>query len=169
MVFPEGLARSGKVLDGQSVRVRYAVLQLPSLALVALGAWALAGQGWISGPMAGLAVVLWIAKDAALYPLVGSAYEGDVDRRRAPVGCRGVVTRDLAPEGRVLVRGENWLARLVPAEAPSPGDSPAPAGDLPLPEGEAVEVLSRSGNLLLVSAVAKTLTGARADPKRSVV
>lgn len=96
--------------------LRYLLVQIPDIILVGLGLAALhewAGlQTW-----AALAVLgAWIAKDVAFYPLVRSAFqlgESEWVGVRRMIGARGIVTRDVAPEGWVRVGSELWRARSV--------------------------------------------------------
>ena len=96
-----------------STRVRYALFQLP-------GAFAVAGllfllvHGWDLSPrIAALFLLLWVLKDAALYPFVRKAYEpssgGGAD---ALIGAEATVCDRLGPEGYVRVGHELWRARL---------------------------------------------------------
>jgi len=57
-------------------------------------------------------LVLWVVKDALLYPLLKNSYETNVptgaDRL---IGSIGVVTQRLNPEGYIKVGAELWQAR----------------------------------------------------------
>ena len=92
--------------------LKYLVLQIPGLALVAV---ALAAAVWVwdlSPLLAGGLLLLWIAKDAAMYPVVRVAYEPvEHDPAVHLVGCPGVAQGELAPEGWVQVGAELWRAR----------------------------------------------------------
>jgi membrane protein implicated in regulation of membrane protease activity len=63
--------------------------------------------------MAAIAFALWVAKDAALYPLTRKSYE---HRPHVPaehlIGARAIAQQELAPEGYVRVGAELWRARL---------------------------------------------------------
>ena len=59
-------------------------------------------------------VVVWMLKDAALYPWLRSAYEPDSRRIiERMIGLAGVAVEPLAPRGYVRVRGELWHAEPV--------------------------------------------------------
>ncbi len=93
---------------------RYALYQIPGLLLaigvvVAVTRWtALPGWGAVA------LVVVWVLKDAALYPWLRSAYEPDSRRIvERMIGLAGVAVESLAPRGYVRVRGELWQAEPV--------------------------------------------------------
>jgi len=117
---------------------RYVLFQVPGAALVAVGLAILWRTDALSVEAAGGLLGLWVAKDAALYPLVRGAYEGG----RAAGGMRFVgmtakVREPLDPEGWVVVRGERWRARLV-------------RGARPCGAGATVRVRGAEGMTLLV-------------------
>ena len=123
---------SGRVL------LRYALLQLPGLAAV-IGVIFLVRR-WVFFPdhYAWIAIGLWVAKDAVLYPYVWHAYDWDDPRHtRSMVGKQGQVNEKLDPEGTVQIGGERWRAE---AEDPS----------RPIGEGEWVTVVDMEGLLLIV-------------------
>lgn len=98
---------------------KYALVQIPGTVLAALVlAWAHA-RGWISPGWAVAAFVLWVAKDAALYPLLRAAYEAKP--RSELEGERGRSRGDLDPRGWVFVRGELWKARVASGERVASG------------------------------------------------
>lgn len=103
---------------------RYILLQVPEVALVvAIGYW-LTVTDVISAWVAWVAGVLWIAKDAALYPFVRKAYSSEPSRYVGREQLEGAVVRvdaRLDPEGWVLLRGERWKARASRG-ALGPGD-----------------------------------------------
>ena len=119
-------------------RRRYALYQVPGL-LVLVGVvaglyhWAML-PGW--GAVA--LVVVWMLKDAALYPWLRTAYEPDSRRViERLIGLAGVAVEPLAPRGYVRVRGELWQAE--PAEPDSTIDA-----------GRAVTVHAIATDILLV-------------------
>lgn len=124
-----------------STAVRYWLLQIP-------GTIALIGVAWLVREPLGLpgwtlvaAVILWIAKDAALYPFVRHAYDNTPSRLVGPeglVGLWGVAEERLAPTGYVRIRDERWRAELVERGAD------------PVGPGEAVRVHALRGLTLLV-------------------
>jgi len=98
-----------------STLTRYWLLQVPGwiLLILVLGA---AGR-WFDLPswMALLIFVIWVVKDAILYPILKPGYEsGAIDGLRRLVGLIGVVKQDLDPEGFILVNGEWWMAVAEP-------------------------------------------------------
>lgn len=69
--------------------------------------------------VATLGVVLWICKDAALFPIVRKAYEpGDGRVPREVVDAIGTADEDLDPTGYVRVGSELWRATCSPSEPP---------------------------------------------------
>lgn len=120
--------------------LRYTLLQLPALALFIV--ILLVIQRWVVLPLWLLwsAIIIWVVKDALLYPLVWRAYSPDQSASvMSMVGAKGIAEERLAPSGYIQVRGELWKARLMK-------DSP------PVAEGDAVRVNERHGLTLLVRA-----------------
>jgi membrane protein implicated in regulation of membrane protease activity len=94
-------------------------LQLPGIAFVALLVAGLWRGGIVSAWTAGCLLALWIAKDAAFYPLLRKAYEsGGADGAARLVGRTAVVRRRLAPRGYVGVGAELWRAELQDGAGP---------------------------------------------------
>jgi membrane-bound ClpP family serine protease len=93
--------------------IRYALLQLPGiLALVVLLVLSQSIQA-ISSRIVLIILILWVAKDIALYPFVWKAYEPKHHNDPHPmVGLVAVTQERLDPSGYVQVRGELWRARL---------------------------------------------------------
>jgi membrane protein implicated in regulation of membrane protease activity len=118
---------------------RYVLLQVP--ALVILIALLLLAKRWVDLPtwfIWGL-IGLWIAKDAALFPLTWRAYDPDRAKAESPMlGARGIAEERLNPSGYIRVGGELWMAEIG-------GD----AG--PIERGERVRVHGVRGLTLLVS------------------
>lgn len=90
--------------------LRYAVFQVPGLIAVALLAYLLWRFAGLPSWLAAAAVLLWAAKDAAMYPLVHRAYEQPPHGAAALIGRRGVVRRRIAPRGTVGFGVELWNA-----------------------------------------------------------
>ena len=136
--------RSGRVEPVREIqtaaqtRRRYALYQVPGLlvlvgVVVGLYRWAML-PGW--GAVA--LVVVWMLKDAALYPWLRTAYEPDSRKAiERLIGLTGVAVEPLAPRGYVRVRGELWQAE--PAEPDSTIDA-----------GRAVTVHAIATDILLV-------------------
>ena len=122
----------------RSTLVRYTLFQIPEWVLVLGAAILLYRRGLLPGWAGALVVAGSMAKDAALYPLLRTAYETDdssaIERL---IGLRGVAVEPLAPHGYVRVRGELWR-------------SEATAGEGAIPPGNAVTVHAVRGTTLLV-------------------
>lgn len=121
----------------RSPRRRYWLYQLPGIVVVAALA-ALAAQ-WLSLPLWAcvVAIVLWIAKDAALYPVVKASYQaGSPTGPASLIGSLGTVRDALDPIGLIKIGPELWKAK---------SSAPAAAGDV-------VRVVGCSGMTLLVEA-----------------
>lgn len=98
---------------------RYALFQLPDLAMLGLVLVLLRQLTGLSSLALLLVVLAWLVKDVALFPFVWRAYADDVTGFSfSPVGRRGVVVSRLAPTGMVRVRGELWRASTVTDAAP---------------------------------------------------
>ncbi len=126
--------------------LRYAVFQLPEIALAA--AFSLAAWDWFGVPAwaALAALAIWILKDAALAPFLAHAYEGHA--RGGPhdlVGKRGVAEGPLVPWGTVRIGPELWRAECAP-------------GTERIAAGAPVRVVAVEG----LTAVVEPLAGARA-------
>ena len=105
---------------------KYALLQLPSLILVAM-LLAMAVRWWDISPRVAVGVLaLWVAKDILLFPLLRVAYEsgGAPGGADAMVGTRGVSSGALAPTGVVRVGAELWSAELEGDGATLPSGAP---------------------------------------------
>ena len=125
---------------------RYVLYQIPGWLIAVLVAVLLHRFVGLPGWAAATMVVVWALKDAALYPLLRTAYEPDsrsvMDRL---IGLEGVAIEPLAPRGYVRVRGELWLAE-------------SSAADLKIPSGFPVTVDAVRGATLLVSSVSSSST-----------
>lgn len=83
-------------------------------------------------------IVVWVVKDAVLYPLVWRAYNPEQSESVISlVAARGIAKERLAPSGYIHVRGELWKAKLM-KNCP------------PVAEGDAVRVNARRGFTLVV-------------------
>lgn len=130
------------------VVVRYALLQVPAVAL--LVSILILVQRWVDLPawfVWGL-ITLWVAKDVILFPFVWRAYDRDrPDDANSMVGARGIVEERLAPSGHIRVHGELWQAEVM-------------GGGPPIDRGEAVRVRRICGLTLLVRPDNEESTGA---------
>jgi membrane protein implicated in regulation of membrane protease activity len=122
------------------ILLRYALLQLPSQALVVLALVVV--RRWVDLPpwFFWTCIACWMLKDVILFPFVWRAYDWDhAANAHSMVGLRGTAVEQLAPAGYVRVRGELWRAETV-------GDRP------PIQAGEAIAVHGSRGLTLLVAA-----------------
>ena len=116
---------------------RYWLFQLPGIVLVA--ALTAVAAHWLSLPLwtCGIATVLWVAKDAALYPMLKYSYRaGGPVGPASLIGSVGTVRDTLDPTGLVKIGPELWKAK---------SSSPAAVGEI-------VRVVGCSGMTLLVEA-----------------
>jgi len=123
---------------------KYWLLQLPEAALVVVILLSL--QHWFGIPtwVVWSLVALWVAKDAALYPLVWRSFDpGYPATQHSLDGERGVATERLDPSGYIRVRGELWRAELA-------------RGARPVDKDETVEVQSMRGLTVIVVPVGKS-------------
>ena len=120
------------------ILVRYWLLQLPALALLAL--ILIFAQRWVDLPpwIFWGALAIWVVKDAILYPFVWRAYDWDhAEDSNLMVGAIGTAREPLTPSGYVRVRGELWKAELA-------------EGCQPVEEGDPVQVQEIHGLTLIV-------------------
>lgn len=108
--------------DACSLRLilRYTLFQLPELLVLILVIFLI--RHWVEFPLWAVwaVVLLWIIKDAALYPFVWRAYDRrGSDKLLSMVGQQGIATQRLDPDGYVRVRGELWLAEVIGQDYPA--------------------------------------------------
>jgi len=118
--------------------VRYTLFQLPAVFLLVLILILL--QRWIdlSPGFVWAVVVLWMAKDVALFPFVWRSYDRKRKENVSPmVGAQGIAKERLAPSGYVQVHGELWQGELM-------------GGDSPIDRGQAIRVQEVCGLKLFV-------------------
>ncbi len=121
------------------VILRYTVLQVLGLfvfvtALLFVRNWLIAFPLWLFW----LLIVLWVAKDVALYPFVWKSYDtGSCREPGPPVGMSGVARERLDPSGYIEVGGELWKAEV-------------PEGTGAVEKGRKVRVTGRTGLTLYV-------------------
>jgi len=116
---------------------KYVLLQLPGLlALIFLLKLI---QRWFAIPewLFWISIVIWVVKDAILFPFVWRAYDSGRPEDEKMVGARGVAKERLDPSGYVFVRGELWRAVLM-------------KGSPTIEEGEGVLVHAKEGLTLVV-------------------
>lgn len=133
----EQKSRKKRVWSSRVV-VKYALLQVPALALLVFLLFL--AKRWVDLPawfIWGL-IALWVAKDVILFPLTWRAYDQDRSRGAySMVSARGITEQRLAPSGYVRVHGELWKAEVM-------GDAP------PIEKGESIRVQGIRGLTLLV-------------------
>lgn len=120
------------------VVIRYALLQIPALALLIVLLFLV--QRWVDLPQWFIwgIILFWVAKDVILFPLTWRAYDQDRSRGAySMVGVRGIAEERLAPSGYIRVHGELWQAEVM-------GDSP------PIERGESIRIQGIRGLTLLV-------------------
>ncbi len=96
------------------ILLRYWLLQLPALALLVL--ILVYVQRWVDLPAWVFwgSLIIWVGKDAVLYPFVWRAYDWDRSKDSdSMLGAKGIAKERLAPSGYVQVRGELWKAELA--------------------------------------------------------
>ena len=115
---------------------KYTLVQLPSWLLMAAIMFLL--RHWFALPLwlVWTVIAFWVAKDAALFPLMRRAYEPGERTFGSLIGERGTSRERLAPSGYILVRGELWRAEVQ--------------GGRGVEAGEEVEVQATRGLTLLV-------------------
>jgi membrane protein implicated in regulation of membrane protease activity len=120
------------------VFIRYTLFQIPSWGLLIFVLMFV--RQWVNLPPWFFwgAMVVWLAKDMILFPLVWRAYDRDRLRElQSLVDTEGVVEERLAPFGYVRVHGELWQAEMI-------GDGS------PLEKGEIVNIQKIEGLRLFV-------------------
>jgi membrane protein implicated in regulation of membrane protease activity len=101
------------------ILLKYWLLQLPALALLVL--ILIFAQRWVDLPawIFWGSLIIWVVKDAVLYPFVWRAYDWDRSNdSNSMVGAKGIAKERLAPSGYVQVRGELWKAELAEGAQP---------------------------------------------------
>lgn len=126
-------ASTGRVL------LRYTALQIPGLVACLLGT--IAAHEWLGVPIevAVGAVLVWIVKDAVLFPFVRAAYEPAPGRPHGDLLHAIGIAHDGLPdrEGYIRLGPELWRARRA-------------SGCPPLAPGEAVRIIGVEGLTLIV-------------------
>lgn len=124
------------------VLAKYWAMQLPATVIVIVILLAVeSGLGWPQW-IVWTMVVMWVAKDAILYPFVWRSYDpGYPTALPYPTeGAKGVAVDRIDPSGLVRISGELWRAELA-------------RGARRIEEGEPVRVKARQGLTLLVEPV----------------
>jgi membrane protein implicated in regulation of membrane protease activity len=113
--------------DACSLRLilRYALYQLPEIVVLILVIILI--RHWVEIPewVAWGVVLLWVIKDAALFPFVWRAFDRrGSDKLLSMVGQQGIATQRLDPAGYVRVRGELWQAEIIGQDYPAEKNQP---------------------------------------------
>ena len=120
------------------VVLRYALLQIPFTALVAVVLILL--REWVDLPLwlVCALVALLVVKDIALYPFVWRAYDPESPALTNQMeGAQGIAIEDLHPTGYVEIGAERWQAEVT-------GENPT------IRRGQRVRVRGIRGLTLLV-------------------
>jgi membrane-bound ClpP family serine protease len=130
-----------KTMGSYKIIVRYSLFQLPAMALM-IGLLYLVRR-WVDIPLWfhwGI-IIVWIAKDIILFPLVWRAYDWDHESDGNPmIGLQGIALETIDPSGYILVRGERWHVEIQ-------GKGP------PIEKGQPVKVQGMKGLTLFVQPV----------------
>jgi membrane protein implicated in regulation of membrane protease activity len=105
--------------------LRYTLFQLPAIVVLILVIFLI--RRWVEFPMwlAWGVVLVWVIKDAALFPFVWRAYDRrGSDKLLSMVGQQGIATQRLDPDGYVRVRGELWQAEVIGQDYPAEKNQP---------------------------------------------
>ena len=101
------------------VVARYALFQIPDLALLSL-VLAVAVRWWdlpVRGAL--LLVACWVVKDVLMFPVTRVAFEpGGATPSDRLTGAEGIARESLDPRGYVRVGSELWRAAVRPEHAP---------------------------------------------------
>ncbi|MEW6377912.1 MAG: NfeD family protein [Thermodesulfobacteriota bacterium] len=118
--------------------IRYILFQIPSLALLTVILFVVRRYVDLPGWFVWGFILIWMAKDAILFPFVWRAYDRSRERMlHGMVGEKGIAEERLDPSGYIRIHGELWKAELI-------------GGGPPVEKGESVRVQGIRGLVLLV-------------------
>jgi membrane protein implicated in regulation of membrane protease activity len=104
--------------------VGYALLQIPSLALLLFILMMIRHWAKLPAWSLGVIVALWVAKDVARFPFIWHSYnQNRPSNPSSIIGARGIAEEPLDPSGYVRVHDELWKAEVI-------GGSPVNKGDV---------------------------------------
>lgn len=129
---------SGSPRERAQVIGKYALFQIPGIALAGLALYG--AVRWLGVPESAAWVLLglWVVKDVVMFRFVRLAYEsGDQGGVAALVGAVGISKETLDPGGYVQIGHEAWRAHV-------------PSDHAPVPAGARVRVLAVEGLTVLV-------------------
>lgn len=92
-----------------STLLRYLLWQIPGWLLTGVMLVAIVAVTGLSWWIVPAVLVLFVARDVALYPAMRAVFRPASPTR--PIGARGIAVADLRPTGMVRVQGELWRAR----------------------------------------------------------
>jgi membrane-bound serine protease (ClpP class) len=115
----------------------YFLAQVPGWVFAAIVLWALQHWGVLPSIYALGLLVVWVAKDVLLFPVMRRFYEPEPAGKRL-IGEAGTTVTALAPDGLVRVHGVLWRAR----------------SEQEVPAGATVRVREVDGLTLIVAAAA---------------
>lgn len=120
-----------------SVLARYWLLQLLGTLVLVLILFLFRRQFDIPLWIVVVVVIVWVIKDAVLYPLLWRSYDPGYPSAHTMIGARGEAVERIDPAGFARVRGELWRAELA-------------AGARPIEAGEPVHVEAHRALTLIV-------------------
>ena len=125
----------------QKALIKYTLLQIPGLIVLLIALVLFYRFTNIPAWLLISILVIWIAKDIALFPKVWKAYDsGNPSPMEQFIGMNGVAIDDLDPAGYVKVRGELWKAEIRDSR-------------FPVKEGDEIEVSDVEGTTLIVKRI----------------
>jgi membrane protein implicated in regulation of membrane protease activity len=134
---------------------KYALLQIPGALLVFLTLFLLRQWLHFSVWIVWGGLVLWLVKDALMYPLVRKAFLPLREEEDNPmIGSCGIASERLDSGGYIQVRGELWWAEL-------------PEGAPPVDKGDPVRIRGMRGLTLLIEAEPKQEREGKSPPPNS--
>ena len=99
--------------------LRYALYQIPDIAILALILYVLHRWGYLSLWLFIGIIIFWIVKYVVAFTFVWSAYDkprpGDVKRL---IGTEGIAEERLDPSGYIRVHGELWRGEVMEKTVP---------------------------------------------------
>jgi len=123
----------------QKALVKYILLQIPGLIVFIIVLALISRFTNVPAWLLIIILVIWIGKDAALFPKVWKAY---VSNNPSPmeqlIGMTGIVVDSLNPDGYIKVKGELWKAEIRDIE-------------FPVKEGDEIKVSGVEGMMLIVT------------------
>ena len=126
--------------------IRYALIQLPGIALAGIVLILLATFMQLSWWVACLGFALWVGKDILLFFVLWPAYDDQAQDVYSCIGKTAIARTSLDPRGSVRMQGQIWKAEIHPDSQP-------------IESGTQVEVVDRDGLRLIVSQKDQSASG----------